>query len=178
MSDTKNNRRLCLNVCEKNPIAQSRTLFTFLFTWNLGKFWKSWVKIKLQAEPRAVLNLQGWTYLEEKFEIILNDLLLKLHRNEEVVNKIGGTGSRIHEPMRVTKTVDWRARYNYELAKLNKEPTITNVTKSLKLTLIGHVQRMNNLRMPKISFQSTPDESLPIGRPRHAWRRLHKSPHI
>jgi Reverse transcriptase (RNA-dependent DNA polymerase) len=79
---------------------------------------------------------------------------------------------RIYGPTRDAMTGEWRARYNQELYQIFKDPIITNVIRSQRLRWTGHVLRMENPRMPKTSFISTPDGTRPRGRPRRRYQDM------
>jgi hypothetical protein len=63
----------------------------------------------------------------------------------------------------------WRVRYNRELYKLYKEPEISVTLKLKRLQWAGHVQRMNNERIPNKILYSTIGGRRCVGKPRKRW---------
>lgn len=69
------------------------------------------------------------------------------------------------------KTEDgWRRRTNEELRNIYKEPLISAYIRSQRIRWIGHIERMNGDRMPKIILQRKPIGKKKKGRPRKRWK--------
>lgn len=64
----------------------------------------------------------------------------------------------------------WRRRFNHELYELYEEPDIVSVIKISRLRWLGHVQRMDENRIPKKLFNGHPDGTRRPGRPRGRWK--------
>jgi len=64
----------------------------------------------------------------------------------------------------------WRRRYNHELYQLYNEPDIVKFIKINRLRWLGHVQRMNEDRVPLKLLNTHPDGRRRAGRPRGRWK--------
>lgn len=60
----------------------------------------------------------------------------------------------------------WRRRYNHELMQLYGEPSIVRTTKINRLRWLGHVQRMDDNRVPKKVLKTKPEGKRSAGRPK------------
>jgi hypothetical protein len=63
----------------------------------------------------------------------------------------------------------WRKRYNYEFYKLFNEPDIIKYIKINRLSWAGHIIRMENNRTVKKVFNTRPEGTRKIGRPKLRW---------
>ena len=63
----------------------------------------------------------------------------------------------------------WRRRYNHELMQLYREPDIVRFTKINRLRWLGHVQRMDENRVPKKLLKTKPEGKRSAGRPKARW---------
>ncbi len=63
----------------------------------------------------------------------------------------------------------WRRRFNHELMQLYKEPDIVRTTKVNRLRWLGHVQRMDDNRVPKKLLRTKPEGKRSAGRPKSRW---------
>src|ERR1700755_620228 len=65
---------------------------------------------------------------------------------------------------------NWRRRYNHELYQLYNEPDIVKYIKINRLRWLGHVQRMEDERVPLKLLRTNPDGNRRPGRPRTRWK--------
>ncbi len=65
---------------------------------------------------------------------------------------------------------NWRRRYNHELYQLYNEPDIVKHIKITRLRWLGHVQRMEEERVPLKMLNTNPDGNRRPGRPRTRWK--------
>ena len=63
----------------------------------------------------------------------------------------------------------WRRRFNHELMQLYGQPDIVRTTKVNRLRWLGHVQRMDDDRIPKKILKSKPEGKRSAGRPKSRW---------
>ena len=63
----------------------------------------------------------------------------------------------------------WRRRYNHELRELCREPDIVRTIKINRLRWLGHVQRMNENRIPKKLMNTKTEGKRSAGRPKARW---------
>ncbi len=63
----------------------------------------------------------------------------------------------------------WRRRFNHELMQLYREPDIVRTTKVNRLRWLGHVQRMDDNRVPKKLLKTKPEGKKSAGRPKSRW---------
>jgi len=63
----------------------------------------------------------------------------------------------------------WRRRFNHELMQLYREPDIVRMTKVNRLRWLGHVQRMEDGRIPKKLIKTKPEGKRSAGRPKSRW---------
>lgn len=63
----------------------------------------------------------------------------------------------------------WRSRYNSELYSIFDEPEISTVMRFRRLQWAGHVQRMEDGRIPKKILKERIFGTRPIGKPRRRW---------
>ena len=64
----------------------------------------------------------------------------------------------------------WRRRFNHELQELYKEPNIVKYIKINRLRWLGHVQRMEDERVPLKLLNTNPDGNRRPGRPKTRWK--------
>jgi hypothetical protein len=63
----------------------------------------------------------------------------------------------------------WRRRYNHELYKLFNEPDITGYIKVKRLERAGHLIRTSENRTIKKIFNTKPEGTRKVGRPKLRW---------
>ena len=63
----------------------------------------------------------------------------------------------------------WRRRFNHELMQLYGEADIVRTTKINRLRWLGHVQRMEENRVPKKVLKTKPEGKRSAGRPKARW---------
>jgi hypothetical protein len=66
-------------------------------------------------------------------------------------------------------TGGWRKLRNEELRNLYSSPSIIRMTKSRRMTWIGHVARMGEKRNVYRRLVGKPEGKKPLGRPRRSW---------
>jgi hypothetical protein len=62
-----------------------------------------------------------------------------------------------------------RRRYNFDLYKLYDEPDFVKYIKINRLKWAGHAMRMDNNRITKIMFNTSPEGKMGTGRPKLRW---------
>jgi len=65
---------------------------------------------------------------------------------------------------------EWKSRKNWELEKLSKGENIVKWIKGQTISWLGHMERMEEDRMPKKSFTQELEGTRRRGRPRKGWR--------
>jgi len=65
---------------------------------------------------------------------------------------------------------EWKSRKNRKLEGLNKEENIVKWIKGQSLSWLGHLERMEEDRMPKKIFTEELEGTRRGGRPRKSWR--------
>ena len=65
---------------------------------------------------------------------------------------------------------EWKSRTNRELEEMSKGENIVKWIKGLRLSWLGHLQRMEEARMPKKIFTQELDGRRRRGRPRKRWK--------
>ena len=68
------------------------------------------------------------------------------------------------------KNVEWKSRTNRELEEMSKEENIVKWIKGQSLSWLGHLERMEEDRMPKKIFTEELEGTRRRGRPRKGWR--------
>jgi hypothetical protein len=63
----------------------------------------------------------------------------------------------------------WRIRYNHEVYELHKGPDLVTCIKIRRLSWSGHIQRMENTRIPKKALNAKFVGTRTAGRPRGSW---------
>ena len=63
----------------------------------------------------------------------------------------------------------WRRRFNHELMQLYRAPDIVRTTKVNRLRWLGHVQCMDNNRVPRKLLKTKPEGKRSAGRPKSRW---------
>ena len=63
----------------------------------------------------------------------------------------------------------WRIRYNNELYSIFDDPEISTLIRLKKLEWAGHVERMDDDKIPKRLLKRHPEGRRPPGRPRTRW---------
>jgi hypothetical protein len=74
---------------------------------------------------------------------------------------------RIYDP--INEGESWRIRTNKEIEDILEGADIVKFIKSLKLRWCGHIERMNNERMPKKVMTTKMEGTRKKGRPRKRW---------
>jgi len=65
---------------------------------------------------------------------------------------------------------EWKSRTNRELEELSKGENIVKWIKGQRISWLGHLERMEEDRMPKKSFTQELEGTRRRGRPRKGWR--------
>jgi hypothetical protein len=65
---------------------------------------------------------------------------------------------------------NWRLLTNKEIYAIVNNPTITETIRLHRLCWFGHVQRMEETRIPKRVLYMNLELTRPIGRPRNRWQ--------
>jgi hypothetical protein len=65
---------------------------------------------------------------------------------------------------------EWKSRTNRELEELNKGENILKWIKGQRISWLGHLERMEEDRMPKKIFTQELEGTRRRGRPRQGWR--------
>ena len=65
---------------------------------------------------------------------------------------------------------EWKSRRNRELEELNKGENIVKLIKGQRISLLGHLERMEEDRMTKKIFTEELEGTRRRGRPRKGWR--------
>jgi hypothetical protein len=63
----------------------------------------------------------------------------------------------------------WRIRSNLEIQNMYKSPDIVTEIKVRRLEWLGHVVKMEDIRLPKMVFNAKPEGRRGVGRPRLRW---------
>jgi sorting nexin-29 len=100
------------------------------------------------------------TYGAETWCITTKEEQLLLLFERKILRKIFG-------PVQVNGV--WRRRYNFELQGMLNEPDILRFIKVSRLRWFGHVQRMDDNRIPKKLWREKPDGKRNTGRPKSRW---------
>jgi hypothetical protein len=67
---------------------------------------------------------------------------------------------------------EWKSRTNRELEELNKGENIVKWTKRQRISWLGHLERMEEERMPKEIFTQELEGTRRRERPRKGWREV------
>ena len=102
------------------------------------------------------------TYGSESWCMTQNDEQLLLTFERKVLRTIFG-------PVFDHNQNRWRRRFNHELMELYREPDIVRITKVNRLRWLGHVQRMEDGRVPKKILKTKPEGKRNAGRPKSRW---------
>jgi len=65
---------------------------------------------------------------------------------------------------------EWKSRTNHELEELSKGENIVKWIKGQRISWLGHLERMQENRMPKKIFTQELEGARQTGRPRKGWR--------
>ena len=76
---------------------------------------------------------------------------------------------RVFGPKRDEVTREWRKLHNEELRDLYSLPNIVRVVKSRRMSWVGHVARMGEVRGVHRVLVVEPEGKRPLGRPRLRW---------
>jgi hypothetical protein len=77
---------------------------------------------------------------------------------------------RILGPVYDNEKENWRILTNKEIYAIVKKPTIIETKGLHRLRLFGHVQRMEENRIPKRVLYMNLESTRPRGRPRNRWQ--------
>ena len=66
---------------------------------------------------------------------------------------------------------EWKSRTNRELEELSKGQNIVKLIQGQRISWLGHLERMEEDRMPKKIFTEELEGTRRRGRPRKGWRR-------
>jgi hypothetical protein len=77
---------------------------------------------------------------------------------------------RILGPVYDKEKENWRILTNKEVYAIVEKPTITETIRLHRLRWIGHVQRMEENRIPKRVMYINLESTRPRGRPRDRWQ--------
>jgi hypothetical protein len=77
---------------------------------------------------------------------------------------------RILGPVYDSEKENWRILTNKEIYVVVKKPTITGTIRLHRLCWLGHVQRMEENRIPKRVLYMNLERTRPRGRPRNRWQ--------
>jgi len=69
---------------------------------------------------------------------------------------------------------EWKIRTNRELEELNKGENIVKWIKGQRISWLGHLERMEEDRMPKKIFTQELEGTRRRGRPRKGWREVER----
>jgi len=64
---------------------------------------------------------------------------------------------------------EWKSRTNRELEEMGKGENIVKWIKGQRISWLGHLERMEEDRMPKKIFTQEPEGMRRMGRPRERW---------
>ena len=78
---------------------------------------------------------------------------------------------KITGPIFDQETLEWRIHHNWEIRDKTQQPHISQVIKSKRIQLAGHIARMEDTRMPKQMLTTGVVGRRPLGRPRKDWNR-------
>jgi hypothetical protein len=65
---------------------------------------------------------------------------------------------------------EWKSRTNRELEEINKAENIVKWIKGQRISWLGHLERMEEVRMPKKIFTQKLEGTRRRGRPRKRWK--------
>jgi hypothetical protein len=66
---------------------------------------------------------------------------------------------------------EWRTRTNRELEEMSRGENIVKWIKGQRISWLGHLERMEENRMPKMIFSQELDGPRRRGRPRKGWKK-------
>ena len=78
---------------------------------------------------------------------------------------------KITGPIFDQETLEWRIRHNWEIRDRTQQPHISQVVKSRRIQLAGHIARIEYIRIPKQILTTEVMGRRPLGRPRKDWNR-------
>jgi len=90
---------------------------------------------------------------------------------ETVINKLLVFGRKILRKIfgRNNENGIWRIKTNQELNEIIKRKNVINIIRAQRLSWLGHIERMQGMRMVKAIYSSKPISRRPIGRPKARW---------
>jgi hypothetical protein len=68
------------------------------------------------------------------------------------------------------KTGNWKSRTNRELEEMNGGENIVKWIKGQRISWLGHLERVEEVRMPKKIFTQEMEGTTRRGRPRKRWK--------
>jgi hypothetical protein len=77
---------------------------------------------------------------------------------------------RILDPIYDNEKENWRILTNKEIYTIVKNPTITETIRPHRIRWFGHVQRMEQNKIPKRVLYMNWESTRPRGRPRNRWQ--------
>ena len=86
---------------------------------------------------------------------------------ETIINKLLVFGRKIFGPK--NENGIWRIKTNQELNEIIKCKNIINIIRAQRPSWLGHIERMQGMRMVKAIYSSKPISRRPIGRPKTRW---------
>jgi hypothetical protein len=69
---------------------------------------------------------------------------------------------------------EWKSRTNRELEELNNGENIVKLIKGQRISWLGHLERIEDYRMPKKIFTQELEGTRRRGRPRKGWREVER----
>ena len=77
---------------------------------------------------------------------------------------------RITGPVFDVEENRWRRIHNEEVREITRQCYVTDFIGSQRLRWLGHVARMEEVRLPRKIFEGTVEGRRPVGRPRKRWK--------
>jgi len=141
---------------QKSILAGSRTYFAAISLFRnrlLSRTTKIWL-YKSLIRPVVTYGAETWT-MTKKEEQALLIFERKIFR-------------RVYGPK--YEDGEWKSRTNWELEELNKGENIVKWIQGQRISWLGHLERMEEDRMPKKIFTQELEGTRRRGRPRKGWR--------
>jgi len=109
---------------------------------------------KILIRPVVLCGAEGWTVTEKEEQAVLI-FEKKIFR-------------RIYGPK--YENGEWKSRTNRELEEMRKGENIVKWIKGQRISWLGHLERMEEDRMPKNIFAQELEGTRRRGRPRKRWK--------